>query len=187
MLRQLGLEFEVRVSPIDESRDPAEGPAAAAERLARAKAAVWIEPGALTLGFDTLVAHRGEILGKPAGPSDAIEMVSRLAADEHTVYTGIALADLDRMTSAVETTLVRFRALRAGECEAYVATGEPLDKAGAYGIQGLGASLVESIEGDFFNVMGFPVQRFLELLWQHGWTYAFGVLAPRSGAGSGGA
>lgn len=179
MLRQLGLDFEVRVSAIDESREPDEGPAAAAERLARAKAAHWIEPGALTLGFDTLVTHRGDILGKPAGPTDAIEMVNRLAADEHVVYTGIALADPDRMTSAVETTLVRFRALRAGECEAYVATGEPLDKAGAYGIQGLGASLVASIEGDFFNVMGFPMQRFLELLGLHGWRYAFGVLAPR--------
>ncbi len=180
MLRQLGLEFEVRVPAIDESREPAEGPAAAAERLARTKAAESIEPGALTLGFDTLVAHRGEILGKPTGSADAIKMVNRLAADEHIVYTGIALADPERMTSAVETTLVRFRALGAGECEAYVATGEPLDKAGAYGIQGLGASLVESIAGDFFNVMGFPMQRFLELLGRHGWKYAFGVLTPRA-------
>lgn len=180
MLTQLGLEFEVRVPGLDESREPTEGPAAAAERLARAKAARWIEPGALTLGFDTLVAHRGEILGKPSGPADAIEMVNRLAADEHTVYTGIAVADPDRITSAVERTLVRFRALGAGESEAYVGTREPLDKAGAYGIQGVGASLVASIEGDFFNVMGFPMQRFLELLGRHGWRYAFGVLESRA-------
>lgn len=179
VLRQLGLEFEVRVSAVDEARRPGEGPAETAERLARAKAAEWLEPGALTLGFDTLVAHRGDVLGKPAGPREAIEMVNRLAADEHTVYTGIALADPDRMTSSVETTRVRFRPLQEGECEAYVATGEPLDKAGAYGIQGLGASLVESIQGDFFNVMGFPMQRFLELLGRHGWTYAFGALQPR--------
>lgn len=185
MLRQLGLAFEIRVPAIDESLDPAEGPAEGAERLARAKAARWIEPGAVTLGFDTLVVHRGEILGKPTGPADAIEMVERLAADEHTVYTGIALADPDRTVSAVETTRVRFRALRKGESQAYVATGEPLDKAGAYGIQGVGASLVESIEGDFFNVMGFPMQRFLELLEQHGWTYAFGGLAGRTEGGSG--
>lgn len=178
VLRQLCLEFEVRVPAVDESREPEEGPAAAAERLARAKAAEAVVPGALTLGFDTLVAHRGEILGKPTGPAEALEMVNRLAADEHTVYTGIAIADPDRMTSDVETTLVRFRALGAGEGETYVATGEPLDKAGAYGIQGLGASLVESIVGDFFNVMGFPMQRFLELLRRHGWQYAFGVLTP---------
>ena len=178
VLRQLGLPFEIEISAIDEVLLPAEGPHQAAERLARAKASVCTRPGALTLGFDTLVAHGGEILGKPADTRQAVEMVARLAGDEHTVYSGIAVADTERVESAVETTRVRFRRLERRECEVYAATGEPLDKAGAYGIQGVGASLVEWIEGDFFNVMGFPMQRFLQLIGRFGWNYGFGVLVP---------
>ncbi len=180
VLRQLRLPFEVEISAIDEVLLPAEGPHQAAERLARAKASVCTRPGALTLGFDTLVAHDGEILGKPTDGVHAVEMIGRLAGSEHTVYSGIAVADTERIESAVETTRVRFRPLGAGECEAYAATGEPLDKAGAYGIQGVGASLVEWIEGDFFNVMGFPMQRFLQLIGRFGWSYGFGELVPRT-------
>jgi len=180
VLRQLGLPFEVEISAIDETLLPAEGPHQAAERLARAKASVCTRRGALTFGFDTLVAHGGEILGKPTDTGHAVEMVGRLAGDEHTVYSGIAVADTKRIESAVETTRVRFRQLEPRECEAYAATGEPLDKAGAYGIQGVGASLVEWIEGDFFNVMGFPMQRFLHLIGRFGWSYGFGELVPRA-------
>lgn len=105
-------------------------------------------------------------------------MVERLSGGRHQVYTGIALATADRLESAVERTQVWFRTLEGREIEEYVATGEPLDKAGAYGIQGYGAAVVSSVEGDFFNVMGLPVQRFLELLRRFGWRYAFDSLQP---------
>ena len=100
-------------------------------------------------------------------------MVCRLQGDEHAVYTGIALATPGRVEAAVETTRVWFRSLDPRECEEYVATGEPMDKAGAYGIQGYGAAIVERIEGDYFNVMGLPIQRLLELFRRFGWRYAF--------------
>lgn len=182
VLRQLGLPFEVRLPAIDETLHEEEGPAEAAERLARAKAERGVAAGALALGFDTLVEHRGAILGKPATAADAIRMLGRLTGDAHTVHTGIALAGEGRLESAVEATRVWFRTLPEEERERYVGTGEPLDKAGSYGIQGFGAALVHRIEGDFFNVLGFPVPRFLELLERMGWRYDFGRLV-RGGSG----
>jgi septum formation protein len=176
VLHQLGLEFEIRVTDVDESVEEGEAPAALAERLARAKAAAGEEPGSLAFGFDTIVAHRGEILGKPGSSGEAVQMVERLAGETHEVFSGIAVAADGRVRSAVERTTVRFRDIRPGEAASYVATGEPLDKAGAYGIQGVGAVLVTSVEGDFFNVMGFPIQRFQELLKECGWRYHFGTL-----------
>ena len=183
VLRRLGLEFEVRVPAVDESLEAGEPPDAAAERLARLKARSRVEEGALTLGCDTLVVHAGEVLGKPDSPRVAVEMVRRLAGQEHRVYTGIALATPDRVEAAVERTRVWFRSLDPRECEEYVATGEPMDKAGAYGIQGYGAAIVRRIEGDYFNVMGLPIQRFLGLLGRFGWRYAYGRLV-RVGAPS---
>ncbi len=177
MLRLLGLDFEVRVPDIEEAAEAGEEPAELAERLARTKASKCAEPGAIAVGFDTLVAHRGAILGKPASAREASEMVGRLSGDTHDVYTGISIATPSRVESAVETTRVRFREVAAVERAAYVATGEPLDKAGAYGIQGYGAALVEWIEGDYFNVMGFPIQRFQELLRRYGWRYDFGRIS----------
>jgi septum formation protein len=176
ILGRLGLDFEVRVPRIDERLHPGESPADAAERLAREKAAAGAEADALALGCDTLVAHAGEALGKPGSGEEAVAMIERLGGDEHVVYTGIALAGPGRVVSAVESTVVRFRPLTRRECEEYVGTGEPMDKAGAYGIQGFGAALVEGIEGDYFNVMGMPVGRLLELLRRFGWRYAFGRL-----------
>lgn len=177
MLRQLGLSFEIRVPAIDETLRPGEEPARAAERLARRKAERGVAAGALALGFDTLVVHRGAILGKPSTPAEAVAILGRLAGDRHTVHTGIALAGEGRVESAVEATRVWFREISPEESERYVATGEPLDKAGAYGIQGFGAALVHRIEGDFFNVLGFPVPRFVELLERFGWRYDFGRLS----------
>lgn len=172
----MGLAFEVRAPEIDESLRAYERPAAAAERLASEKARTVVEADALTLGCDTLVVHGETVLGKPGSDSEAVEMLGRLAGDEHSVYTGIALAGPDRMESAVERTRVWFRPLDPRECREYVATREPMDKAGAYGIQGFGAAVVERIEGDYFNVMGLPIQRLLELLRRFGWRYAFGRL-----------
>jgi len=181
VLTQLGLDFTVVRPDVDESPLVGEGPSELAERLARLKAARGVASGAVSLGFDTIVSHRGDILGKPRDAAEAVEMVERLAGGAHDVYTGIAAATTDRVESTVERTAVRFRTLSPGEAAAYVATGEPLDKAGAYGIQGAGASLVLGVEGDFFNVMGFPVQRFQELLERLGWRYHFGRLVSASG------
>lgn len=177
VLRQLGLAFEVVVPGIEEALHPDEPADRAAERLARAKAERGAGPGALAFGFDTIVVEGGETLGKPATEMEARAMLARLSGGTHDVFTGIAAAVPGRVESAVERTLVRVRSLSDEDAAAYVATGEPMDKAGAYGIQGAGASLVEEIEGDFFNVMGFPVQRFLELLGRFGLRYAFGALA----------
>ena len=173
VLRQLGIPFETTRTGIDETALPGEGPIELAERLAREKAVAGARPGALSLGFDTLVAHRGDVLGKPEDERAAIAMVLRLADDAHDVYTGIAAATVDRVESAVERTRVRFRAILPDEAAAYVATGEPLDKAGAYGIQGFGAVLVDSIRGDFFAVVGLPVSRLVALLSELGWRYDF--------------
>lgn len=182
LLEQLGLGFEVRPSGVGEQLLVGEGPAEAAERLARLKAERVAEAGSLALGCDTLVAHRGAVLGKPGSADDAAAMLERLSGEEHTVYTGIALAAPDRLESAVEATRVWFRHLTASECAEYAATGEPLDKAGAYGVQGFGAAIVDRIEGDYFNVMGLPVRRFVQLLEAFGWRYAFGELAPAGGS-----
>jgi septum formation protein len=174
LLTRLGLEYVVRVTDADESVKPGESPTQAATRLAAVKASAAMEPGALTIGCDTLVVHRGDILGKPVTREEAVEMVCRLQGEEHVVYTGVALATNERVESTVETTRVWFRSLDAKECEEYVATDEPMDKAGAYGIQGFGAAIVARIEGDYFNVMGLPIQRLLELFRRFGWRYAFG-------------
>lgn len=179
ILSRLGLAFDVRIPVVDESIAAGEDPADAAVRLAAAKAhCVPAAPGELVLAADTLVVVDGEILGKPADAADAERMAALLSGREHTVFTGLAMATLDRAEYAVEGTRVWFRSLDGAERAEYVATGEPLDKAGAYGIQGFGAAIVERIEGDYFNVMGLPVQRFLELLRRHGWRYAFGSLVP---------
>ena len=175
LLERLGLDFTVRVPDVDESLLPDEDPATAAQRLACLKAEAALDGGALAIGCDTLVVHRGEILGKPTDTDDAVEMVCRLKGDEHVVYTGVAIATADRTESTVEATRVWFRPLDPVECQEYVATGEPMDKAGAYGIQGFGAAIVERIEGDYFNVMGLPLVRLLELFRRFGWRYAFGA------------
>lgn len=177
ILHRLGLEVEVDRPDVDESLEGRESPPAAAERLAREKAAAGARPGALSLGCDTLVVHGGDILGKPDTPERAIAMLGRLSGHEHLVYTGIALAAPGLVESTVESTRVWFRSLSSRELEEYVETGEPMDKAGAYGIQRFGAALVARIDGDYFNVMGLPVQRLLELFRRHGVRYAFGRLA----------
>ena len=176
LLERLSLEFAVRVPDVDETVKPYESPAGAAARLAESKARVAAEAGALAIGCDTLVVHGGDILGKPKSRAEAVEMINRLEGEEHEVYTGVAVATPERVESVVETTRVWFRSLDAEECEEYVATGEPMDKAGAYGIQGYGAAIVERIDGDYFNVMGLPIQRLLELFRRFGWRYAFGRL-----------
>jgi septum formation protein len=178
LLERLGLSFAVSPAHIDESYLDHETPRAHAERLAREKAETISrrEPDALVVGSDTIVVVDGDVLGKPRDPADAVAMLARLSGREHEVFTGVAVAAGERVESALERVQVRFRALDRAECEAYVATGEPMDKAGAYGIQGYGSSIVESIAGDYFAVMGLPIVRTLDLLRRHGWRYSFGGL-----------
>lgn len=178
LLSRLGLAFGIAPADIDESYLDHETPDAHAERLAREKAMTLAarEPDALVVGSDTIVVVDGDVLGKPRDGAEAVAMLLRLSGREHDVFTGVAVAAGERVESGLERVRVRFRPLDRAECEAYVATGEPLDKAGAYGIQGYGSSIVEAIDGDFFAVMGLPVVRTLGLLRRHGWRYAFGSL-----------
>ena len=176
LLNLIGMRHEVRPAHIDESALPGEEPSPHAERLARGKALTIaaLEPDALTIGSDTIVVVDGDILGKPADEDHARRMLRRLSGREHLVFTAVAIAHGGRVVSSVEEVGVVFRELTDAEIDAYVATGEPLDKAGAYGIQGYGATIVESIEGDYFAVMGLALGRMVRLMAELGFEYAFG-------------
>jgi septum formation protein len=162
ILRSAGWEFTVVVADIDETPRADEKPADYVERLALAKARVVAAkyPGRLVLGADTTVVVDEAILGKPTDPEDARGMLRRLSGRWHQVLTGVSLirtgesAD-ERVTH--QLTEVKFASLSAAEIDAYVATGEPMDKAGAYAVQGLGAVFIEEIRGDYWNVVGLPV------------------------------
>jgi septum formation protein len=176
LLTLIGIPHEVRPADVDESVHPGEEPVPHVERLARAKAGVLAErvPAAVVVAADTIVVVDGDILGKPADEAQARAMLRRLAGRTHTVFTAVAVARAGAVVSAVERVTVAFRALEDAEIAAYVATGEPMDKAGAYGIQGYGATIVERIDGDFFAVMGLPLVRLVDLLARVGVRYEFG-------------
>ena len=171
LLEMLGLEVEVRPPHIPEIRGPDEPPQPYVERLAREKASSV--SGDLVLGADTTVVIEGEVLEKPADPADALRMLRRLQGRTHEVITAIALRTPEGILGATDVTAVSFRLADDDLLRAYVATGEPMDKAGAYGIQGYGAALVERIQGDFFSVMGLPVRLVLQLLERAGHPYRF--------------
>jgi septum formation protein len=175
LLALLGLTFEVISTDIDETWRNGEAPAAHAERLAREKAAAVARPQAAVLAADTIVVIDGAILGKPRDAADAAAMLRALSGRAHTVHTAMAVAYRGREASGVESTQVWFRPLDERTIAEYVATGEPLDKAGAYGIQGYGAVLVERIAGDYFTVMGLGLGRLVELLREVGLEYRFGA------------
>jgi len=172
LLEMLGIEIAIQPPHIPEIREPHELPQPYVERLAREKAASV--SGDLVLAADTTVVVEGEVLEKPADPDDALRMLRRLQGRTHQVITAIALKTSGGTLTATDITAVTFRAADDAFLAAYVATGEPMDKAGAYGIQGYGAALVEGIQGDFFSVMGLPVRLVLQLLEQAGHTYRFG-------------
>lgn len=163
LLARLGLRFEVVAADVDETPRRGEAAIDLVRRLAREKAervaATRDGAAALVLAADTVVVLRGRILGKPADPDDARRMLRALSGEEHEVLTGLALVDTARARTAatVERTLVRFSAMDEDEIARYVATGEPLDKAGAYGVQGIGGLWVESIAGNYTNVVGLPL------------------------------
>jgi len=164
ILRNAGIPFTVRVASVDETPLPAERPGPYVRRLAEAKArAVDAAPEAIVLAADTTVVGAGEIMGKPADEQDARRMLQLLSGRRHEVLTGICLKRGDQLLCDHASTAVWFSPLSASEIDAYVASGEPLDKAGAYAIQGLASRYVERIEGCYFNVMGLPVS----LVWRH--------------------
>jgi septum formation protein len=172
LLEMLGVPVEVRPANVPEIRGDGELPAAYVERLARTKAVAV--PGTYVLGADTTVVLGDQVLEKPADAADAVRMLQALRGRSHEVLTAIALAHAGTVRSLVDRSRVTFRSLDDEALRAYVATGEPMDKAGAYGIQGYGAALVEHLDGDFFSVMGLPVRRVLDLLETAGWRYRFG-------------
>ncbi|HEX9250264.1 MAG TPA: Maf family protein [Gemmatimonadaceae bacterium] len=179
LLTLIGIAHEVRPANIDETMRPREAPRRYAERLAREKASAVAarDPDLITIGADTVVVINRKVLGKPADADDAARMLRMLSGREHTVITAVAVSRGRKLRSAIEEVRVKFRALRDDEIDEYIAMGEPMDKAGAYGIQGYGATIVERIEGDYFAVMGLPLVRLVGLMRDVGVRYQFGSLA----------
>lgn len=176
LLTLIGVPHDVRAADIDETCRLGEKPRAHAERLAREKAAAIDAPDAVTIGSDTIVVVDGEVLGKPRDRAQAAEMLRRLSGRAHVVMTGVAVRWKGRVASDVEEVGVTFRELSDHDIDRYIETGEPMDKAGAYGIQGFGATIVDRVDGDYFAVMGLPVNRMVKLMRQLGLTYDFGPL-----------
>ena len=166
LLQQIGLNFSVRPADIDETPEPGETPERYVERLAREKAQAVAESSSesLVLGADTSVVLNGEILGKPSGSADARETLTRLSNATHQVMTAVALATEERCESVLVVTEVCFRPLSQAEIDAYVVSGEPMDKAGSYGIQGLGGIFVNELRGSYSAVVGLPLQETAALL-----------------------
>lgn len=160
LLHTAGIPFRVRVRPVVEKRMASEDALSYVVRLAREKAeAAWEGGDEIVLGADTIVVLETSVLEKPADASEARAMLQTLAGKEHTVITGICLRHPGGAISDTESTRVRFSLLDEEEIEAYVASGEPMDKAGAYGIQGLASKFIERLDGCYFNVMGLPISR----------------------------
>lgn len=173
LLDMLGLSVRVQPAAISEVPQAGEAPRDYALRLAQEKAAAV--PGDLVLGADTIVVLDREILEKPRDDEHALTMLRQLQGRTHQVITAIALKADGAIHEAVDVTAVTFRPVRDVVLREYIGTGEPRDKAGAYGIQGYGAALIERIEGDFFTVMGLPLRRVLDLLAEAGRPYRFPV------------
>ncbi|MBE6771581.1 MAG: septum formation inhibitor Maf [Ruminococcaceae bacterium] len=161
LLQTAGIEFEVCVADVDESIPEGTKPLDAAKLTATKKALATAESHKddIVIGADTIVVAGDKILGKPKDKADAAAMLRMLSGIEHEVITGVCLVCEGKSESFVKVSKVKFYELTDEEIEAYVATGEPMDKAGSYGIQGKGCTLVEKIEGDYFNIVGLPVAK----------------------------
>lgn len=173
LLEIMGLRsFRVVKPDFDEGSIPPAPPAVLVEALSRGKAAAvsqeLCDPDALIIAADTVVALEDAVLGKPQDELDAFRMLASLSDVRHQVYTGVTVRRGEELLTGHEVTSVTFRSLTEGEINDYISTGEPMDKAGAYGIQGFGSLLVQRIEGDYFNVMGLPVCRLGQMLRQFG-------------------
>jgi septum formation protein len=175
LLEMLRIPFRVVPPDVDEHVLAGEQADAYVTRLSRVKAQAVVAraPDEVILAADTTVALRGRIFEKPTSPQNAVAMLEQLQGQTHKVLTSVAVAQNGRIEQALDVTRVTFRRLDHATLEEYVATGEPLDKAGAYAIQGLGAPLIERVEGDFFGVMGLPLRLALDLLAKFGRPYRF--------------
>ena len=184
LLALVGIPHVVEPADIDESYRDGEEAAEHAERLAREKAATIVarNSDAIVIAADTIVLIEGLVLGKPRDEDDAERMLAMLAGQTHVVLTAVAVAQGGRTRSGVESVRVTFRPLTRARIRAYIATREPMDKAGSYGIQGYGATLVERIDGDYFAVMGLALARMIDLLGELGVSYTFGPLSLREPA-----
>ena len=181
LLTLIGIPHVVLPADIDEAPYPNELPPVHAERLAREKAVVIAarETDAVVVAADTIVVVDGDILGKPRDEADAAVMLRRLSGRVHVVLTAVAVAREQTVVSGVESVDVTFRSLSDDEIGRYIATREPMDKAGAYGIQGFGATIVDRIDGDYFAVMGLALGRMVRLLASVGVDYRFGAIVAR--------
>jgi septum formation protein len=179
LLRNAGIEFAVQAAGVPEQPRAGEPPVDYARRLAREKALAVsrLRPGDVVLGADTIVVADGAILEKPLNQQDAVRMLGRLRGRSHQVITGVCLAQLGTSNQELgttfedtrsESTLVSMVEISDGEIQAYVATGEPMDKAGAYAIQGVASRWISRIEGDYFNVVGLPVALVYRMLKERG-------------------
>lgn len=169
LLGKMGLEFSVQAADIDETMNPSLPPKQEVARVSRAKAAaIPADMDTVVIAADTIVVCQGKILGKPHNQEEARQMLRQLAGKTHQVMTGCAVRRGDALLHHTEITDVAFRPLADAEIEAYVKTGEPMDKAGAYGIQGLGGLFVQRLSGDYYNVMGLPICALTQMLRQVG-------------------
>lgn len=172
LLARMGIpHFDVIPAREEEQTDPTLPAGRLVKALAQQKArevAARVPPDAIVIAADTVVAIDGEILGKPHSPAEAAEMLQKLSGRQHTVCTGVAVRQNDVELVEGESAQVRFRPLSPQEIATYIATGEPMDKAGAYGVQGYGCLFVEGIVGDYYNVMGLPVCRLGRMLARFG-------------------
>lgn len=169
LLKSTGLSFKQVIPGMEEIADESLPPKEQAAELALQKAEFVLKdyPDSIIIGADTIVVYDGNVLGKPKDKSDAFRMLNMLSGDYHEVYTGLAVINCEKKINETVRTIVRFKELSASEIEAYIETGEPLDKAGSYGIQGLGALFVESIGGDYSNVVGLPLFKLYSILKDH--------------------
>ena len=165
LLSLFNIPFLIRVADIDEAMDPEKAPFHEVARVSRLKAlAIDREPGDVVIAADTIVVCGGKVLGKPRDEADAFRILSLLSGRHHEVMTGMTVVRGDEVITHTEVTRIHFRQLHPEEIRAYIASGEPMDKAGAYGIQGGAALFADQMEGDYYNVMGLPVCRLAMIL-----------------------
>lgn len=164
LLKYITTEFEVKVSDVDESLPEGISPKEAVLYLSRIKAEPFKNENDIIIGADTVVAIDNIILGKPRDKEDAKTMLKLLSGKSHSVFTGVSVIGNNKTESFAVETKVKFFDLSDEEIEEYISTGEPMDKAGAYGIQGFGSLLVEGIDGDYFNVVGLPISKLNRVL-----------------------
>lgn len=174
LLQQLHIPFSVHVSNVDEKVNHNYSPSEVVMDLALQKASdvATLYPNHIVLGSDTVVVYKDSILGKPASEAEAIKTLEMLSGKKHQVLTGVALVEGEQVQTFYEKTDVEFWPLTVDEITQYVRTGEPMDKAGSYGIQGLGAMFVKNIQGDYFSVVGLPLSRTIRELRKRGFVYS---------------